>query len=170
MPPEKTTKKSRKGREPAPATGKHSSTQGEETPAAAKGGTKFNPEWLTDPLFKDWIAKVDPYTFQCKFCVVAVNVFYDGKRAVTCHANSKKHTKAVRARGLMHKMPTIDTYCNKKGTKEETAAAIAECSETFHSIKHHQSFRSLDCGVKVSFLQIACFFIYETKAFSRQKL
>ena len=58
--------------------------------------SKFQQEWLTMPQFKDWIIKHEsPFKAYCKLCSKAMELSNMGKRALTSHADSKVHKKAV---------------------------------------------------------------------------
>ena len=58
--------------------------------------SKFQHEWLKMPLFQGWIMKHEsPFKAYCKLCNKAVDLSNMGKRALTSHAESKSHKKAV---------------------------------------------------------------------------
>lgn len=135
---------------------KETSSKNKSPVAAVKAGqkpvgwTKFNPEWLVREEFKEWLRQISPYEFRCLFCNSTRSVKDDGIRAVRKHSETASHQSAVKSRGLMKGNPGMKGYLTTPGSTEERAIAIAECVEAYHSVKHHHSYRSLDCGIKAS--------------------
>ena len=67
--------------------------------------SKFQEEWLAMSQFKDWIMKHEsPFKAYCKLCSKAIELSNMGKRALTSHAESKIHKKAVSLRHGTTKM------------------------------------------------------------------
>ena len=58
------------------------------------------------------------------------------------HVDSLKHKKAVRGEASSAKV--TDYFC-KPGTQTEDNVAAAEATMSFHTVKHHHSYRSNDC-------------------------
>ena len=50
----------------------------------------FHPEWLTEDGLL-WLGKIDESTANCTVCRQSFSVKYEGKYAVTTHAESTKH-------------------------------------------------------------------------------
>ena len=58
--------------------------------------SKFQEEWCKMPTFESWIVKHEsPFKAYCKLCYKAIDLSNMGKRALTSHAESKTHQKAV---------------------------------------------------------------------------
>lgn len=107
----------------------------------------FNDEWLKDQIFSDWIAKHnDPNKARCILCQTVFSVKYDGVKAVKTHQESKKHEESVKSK---HKSSTIKQFFPTKNCKDEDKIAAIEISKCFHIVKHHHSYLSSDCGVKL---------------------
>ncbi|KAL4099097.1 hypothetical protein QTP88_023584 [Uroleucon formosanum] len=62
------------------------------------------------------------------------------------HSNSKKHISTVQSR---QKSAVIKNYFVTQDIKENDAVAAIELSKCFHCVKHHHSYLSTDCGVKL---------------------
>ena len=81
------------------------------------------------PHFKDWIIKHEsPFKAYCKLCSKAIELSNMGKRALTSHADSQVHKKAV---SLMHGATKMEQFVK---TEKESGADSKEESgitETF---------------------------------------
>ncbi|CAI6344579.1 unnamed protein product [Macrosiphum euphorbiae] len=107
----------------------------------------FNDEWLKDQIFSDWIAKHNnPNKARCILCQTVFSVKYDGVKAVKTHQESKKHEESVNS---INKSSTIKKFFPTKNDKDEDKIAAVELSKCFHVVKHHHSYLSSDCGVKL---------------------
>ncbi|GFX83881.1 uncharacterized protein TNCV_4884991 [Trichonephila clavipes] len=71
---------------------------------------------------------------------------YDGLKAVTHHAEAKKHKEWESAAAMSHRMKSFFT---PKGRAQSEKVGIAELTEVYHSIKHHISYVAQDCSLKV---------------------
>jgi hypothetical protein len=116
------------------------------------GLTKFNDDWLASDEFKDWIIKIDKWTFSCRVCRTARSVKHDGIRGPRNHALTEKHVQCMKTDGMMINKAPINSYFVSVGSKLELQIAVAESVQTYHSIRHHHSYLSLDCGTKVILL------------------
>ena len=72
-----------------------------------------------------------------------VSVANKGRLSLDMHVDSSKHKKAVRGEASSEKV--IDYFC-KPGTQTEDNVAAAEDTMSFHTAKHHHSYRSNDCS------------------------
>ena len=59
------------------------------------------------------------------------------------HVDSSKHKKAVRGEASSAK---VTDYFRKPGTQTEDNVAAGEATMSFHTVKHHRSYRSNDCS------------------------
>lgn len=66
--------------------------------------TNFNPDWLQDPKFSAWIKEDsgNPRIARCMWCSTTISLSNMGKRAVTSHADSKKHNNISMTRNKSH--------------------------------------------------------------------
>ncbi|GFW64737.1 uncharacterized protein TNCV_4450401 [Trichonephila clavipes] len=80
---------------------------------------------------------------RCQSIIVLV-VAYDGLKAVTHHAEVKKHKECESDAAMSHRMKSFFT---PKGSAQSEKVGIAEL--TNHSIKHHISYVVQDCSLKV---------------------
>ena len=69
----------------------------------------FQHGWLTEPEFKEWLAKVkDTTTFRCFACNKTLELSTSGRSALTDHAKGEKHKIAV------EKRQNVFNPCKKK--------------------------------------------------------
>ncbi|GFW24697.1 uncharacterized protein TNCV_2405601 [Trichonephila clavipes] len=96
-----------------------------------------------------WLNKCDEDNTKgyCKLCKNSFTVAYDGLKAVTHHAEAKKHKECESAAAMSHRMKSFFT---PKGSAQSEKVGIAELTEIYHSIKHHISYVAQDCSLKVS--------------------
>ncbi|GFV42262.1 hypothetical protein TNCV_3164931 [Trichonephila clavipes] len=78
---------------------------------------------------------------------IIVLVAYDGLKAVTRHAEAKKHKECESAAAMSHRMKSF--FFTPKGSARSEKVGIAELTEVYHSIKHHISYVAQDCSLKV---------------------
>ena len=69
----------------------------------------FNMQWLSDPSYSGWLAKVSFDTARCTVCNVSFIVKYDGIKAITTHRNSEKHKGLILAGTTSHSMSRFFT-------------------------------------------------------------
>ena len=81
----------------------------------AKRCCLFRREWLLDNDF-GWLSQTDDYTANCTICRQSFSVKYEGKSAVTTHAESMKHKNAVK---LQKQSKSISSFFVLKNTIEE---------------------------------------------------
>ena len=68
-----------------------------------------------------------------------------GKAAVERHAATEKHKSNRRAAGTS----SLRLLLREATLPEDDKISAAELCKVYHAVKHHQSYRSVDCGVKV---------------------
>ena len=89
--------------------------------------SKFQHEWLKMPLFQGWIMKHEsPFKAYCKLCNKAVDLSNMGKRALTSHAESKSHKKAVSLKQGATAMAQFVKSDKKEGTADEGQSTSTE--------------------------------------------
>ncbi|GFU74050.1 hypothetical protein TNCV_1641751 [Trichonephila clavipes] len=71
---------------------------------------------------------------------------YDGLKAVTHHAEAKKHKECESAAAMS---PRMKSFFTPKGSAQSEKVDIAELTEFYHSIKHYISYVAQDCSLKV---------------------
>lgn len=54
----------------------------------------FNDEWCKENAFKNWLRKINTVTAECILCHQGVLVKYEGRRALTSHAENTKHKES----------------------------------------------------------------------------
>ena len=79
-------------------------------------------------------------------CRQSFSVKYEGKSAVTTHADSMKHKNAVK---WQKQSKSISSFFVLKNTVEENIVVLSELVATYHGIVHHHSYASQDCGNKL---------------------
>ena len=71
--------------------------------------SKFQKEWLTMPIFQDWIMKHEsPFKACYKLYSKAIDLSNMGKRTLTSHAESKSHKKAASLKKL--EIPRMEQF------------------------------------------------------------
>ncbi|GFU73487.1 uncharacterized protein TNCV_2101131 [Trichonephila clavipes] len=95
-----------------------------------------------------WLNKCDEDNTKgyCKLCKNSFTVAYDGLKAVTHHAEAKKHKECESAAAMSHRMKSFFT---PKSSAQSEKVGIAELTEIYHSIKHHIFYVAQDCSLKV---------------------
>ncbi|GFW20396.1 uncharacterized protein TNCV_2729351 [Trichonephila clavipes] len=95
-----------------------------------------------------WLNKCDEDNTKgyCKLCKNSFTVAYDGLKAVTHHAEAKKHKEWESAAAMSHQMKSFFT---PKGSAQSEKVGITELTEVYHSIKHHISYVAQNCSLKV---------------------
>ncbi|GFX72944.1 hypothetical protein TNCV_1752501 [Trichonephila clavipes] len=78
----------------------------------------------------------------CKLCKNSFTVAYDGLKAVTHHAEAKKHKECESAAAVSHRLKPFFT---PKGSAQSEKVGIAELTEAYHSIKHQYLCVAQDC-------------------------
>ncbi|XP_015263080.1 PREDICTED: uncharacterized protein LOC107107313 [Gekko japonicus] len=105
----------------------------------------FKDEWCKEEAFKGWLHKVDMVTAECILCHQGFSIKYEGRGAVTSHADSSKHKELEKQR---KQMPEILTFFNKPNFSQEDMVTAAEVGQVYHSIVHHLSYASQACAYK----------------------
>ena len=81
---------------------------------------------------------------ECPICKPGtfISVSYKGVADLKSHLSSDKHCKAVRGASSSTK---VTNYFVTTGCKTEDEVCAAEGTYAFHTVKHHNSFLSMDC-------------------------
>lgn len=105
----------------------------------------FNVEWESQ---FSWLNKCNDNKTKgyCKLCKSTFSVAYDGLKAVTHHAASKKHKEAESAAAISQRM---HSFFAPNSSPQSEKVSIAELCEVFHNVKHHISYLAQDCSTKV---------------------
>lgn len=106
--------------------------------------TSFNPEWWNQFNAITKSSKSDNHAF-CSLCHCDVDVSSKGKGAIERHVSSDKHKSSKRAAGTS----SLATFFWPAGSPQDDKISATELCKAYHAVKHHQSYRSVDCGVKV---------------------
>lgn len=80
---------------------------------------------------------------KCELCDQIISIASMVKYDLEKHLNTEKHRKNIRASGCSSKIDNFVTEISRP--KKEVQAA--EATLVFHTVKHNQSFNSLDCTV-----------------------
>uniref|UniRef100_H2ZSI9 Uncharacterized protein n=1 Tax=Latimeria chalumnae TaxID=7897 RepID=H2ZSI9_LATCH len=104
----------------------------------------YNAEWETQ--FK-WIVpdRENSTNAKCKQCIAAFTVKWDGAKAVKSHEKSTSHQQKTK---IVTQNAVLDKFTVRSGSSEEDKVTLAEVVNVFHSIQHHHSYLSMDCGLK----------------------
>ena len=105
--------------------------------------SSFNDKWLIEDQFKSWLIKVDEENAKCCLCESKFSIKHNGIGDVTKHMQSDKHKDIIKAR---NQNEIINQFLITKETKEENQIIAAEITFVYHSVMHHHSYLSLDCG------------------------
>ncbi|XP_054834912.1 uncharacterized protein LOC129329386 [Eublepharis macularius] len=105
----------------------------------------FKDEWCKEEAFRGWLRKIDGMTAECILCRQGFSIKYEGRRAVTSHADSSKHKESEK----QHKdMPQIQPLIPDNEVYQEDMVTAAELGQVYHSIVHHLSYASQACAYK----------------------
>lgn len=83
----------------------------------------------------------------CSTCNCFISITHGGKADVRHHISTINHKKKFT---VVSTASPISRFMIKEDTKEELLIAAAELTTAYKVIKHHQSFSSLDCIVKLN--------------------
>ena len=110
--------------------------------------TNFNNEWLKNPKYEKWLSKcsIGEFYAKCGLCNSRFTIKYRGESELITHLEGKNHQENQR---LRNKNEAIKSFFVKKASKEEDIISTAEISHVYHSIMHHHSYLSADCGVNL---------------------
>ncbi|KAJ1148418.1 hypothetical protein NDU88_001254 [Pleurodeles waltl] len=113
---------------------------------AKKRFVKYRPEWeLRHPNIRK--SSDDVYKVKCNICNKDFSIAYGGERDIKTHEAGSQHKKNASGRA---KMATISAYLQPSFQPEVAKVTAAEVTQVYHAVKHHISYRSLDCGFKLS--------------------
>jgi hypothetical protein len=109
----------------------------------------FNDSWLKMENFKNWLSKLpyDDGLAKCSLCSSVFSVKSSGVGDVNRHASSETHKTNLKNSNVS---TTITSFLVKKNSTEETNVICAEVVRTFHSIRHHHSYRSAECTISLN--------------------
>ena len=106
----------------------------------------FNDRWCKEEGFKIWLRKVDDVTAECSLCYHSFSVKYEGTRALVIYAESQKHKYVVEQQ---KRTPQLSSFLVKRDSSQENLIIAAKVGQLYHSVSHHLSYASLDCGNKL---------------------
>lgn len=93
--------------------------------------------------YKMFKATAKPTEVKCELCDQLISIASKGKCDLEKHLNTQKHRKNIRAAAGSSK---IDNFVRAR-SEPKTEVQAAEATLVFHTVKHNQSFNSLDCTV-----------------------
>lgn len=94
--------------------------------------------------FKCFTRGRDERESECLVCKSGtyVSVANKGAADLTAHINSEKHKQSVQGESFSSK---LTNYFVKSDGKSEIDVAVAEGTFAFHTVKHHNSYNSMNC-------------------------
>ena len=108
----------------------------------AKRKCYFNNELKAEFPFLS-CSDTDNSTVFCNVCSSTISVAHGGRSDITDHIDTKKHKVGLNARASSSTLTKYFTA--KEPGKDEYSLAAAEGTYAYHTIRHNQSFRSMDC-------------------------
>lgn len=110
-------------------------------------GTQFNNDWLKVDEYKLWLTKTNEYTASCRTCSVNFTVMHEGEKAIKDHKKTKKHLRNWNA---STESQSISLFCvDQNPITTDYKETVIEVAKVYHNVKHHLSYRSFDCGLKL---------------------
>lgn len=109
--------------------------------------TYFNERWKSNPLYADWMRKIDNKFVKCVYCSSSFTIKWDGEAALTKHLNSVTHKKNALDR---KKNNLITHYAPLRSTATENRKTQIELASVYHGLQHNHSYLSMDCGIKLN--------------------
>jgi hypothetical protein len=94
------------------------------------------------------VLKKDDYNGSCKLCNSNICVKSDGFGAIKKYMKTKEHQGAIKG-VIVDRQTKIDQVFDSNKTKQLSEITCAEISLVYHTIKHHHSYNSSDCGNKL---------------------
>lgn len=82
----------------------------------------------------------------CLICESSISIASRGAIDIEEHQKTAKHKKRLQSQGGTSRI--LDTFVKKSSTNEKRVAA--EGAIAYHTIRHHMSFSSLDCTLKLN--------------------
>lgn len=92
--------------------------------------------------YKMFKPTAQPWEVKCELCDQIISIASKGKHDLEKHLNTEKHRKNIKTAACSS---NIDNFVTPRRPKLEVQAA--ETTLVFHTVKHNQSFNSLDCTV-----------------------
>ncbi|XP_069076632.1 uncharacterized protein [Pleurodeles waltl] len=112
---------------------------------AKKHFVKYRPEWeLTYPNIPK--SSEDAYKATCSICNKDFTIAHGAEKDIKTHEAGSQHKKNASSRT---KRATILAYLQPSFQTEVAKVTAAEATQVYHAVKHHISYRSLDCGFKL---------------------
>lgn len=113
----------------------------------SNAGTKFNNGWLKVDEYKLWLKKINEYTASCHTCNINFTVKHEGEKAIKDHKKTKTHLRKWNA---STESQSISLYCvDPNPITTDYKETVIELAKVYHNVKHHLSYRSFDCGLKL---------------------
>jgi len=103
----------------------------------------YNKNWEEK---NTWLKKNDEFNAECKLCMNCFNISIGGYNSVVRHSTSKKHQTKLKACKMSN---VVNKYFVVQNSFEEELVIAAEITKIYHTIKHNQSYNSLDCSFKL---------------------
>lgn len=75
-------------------------------------------------------------------CYISIKYSYKGAFDIDTHIKSKKHQNRLL---VVNKNRKIDTIFQSSSSQSKIKQSAAEATLAFHTVKHHQSYKSMDC-------------------------
>lgn len=104
----------------------------------------FQDTWKKDFSFLGSVPN-DKYSAKCSLCMRTISV-KEGIKSVRQHAETSQHKANVSATSSKKLMTN---YVISRLDPDQDKIVAAEAALTYHNVRHHLSYNSLDCGVKV---------------------
>lgn len=108
----------------------------------------FNKAWLEVKEYAAWL-KEGKHINEAR-CTMCNNYFAIGSMGISSvkqHMESEGHKKRSQSAKSSRVM---ETFFAKKDTKEEGMVISSELVQVFHAVKHHISYNSTDCQIKLN--------------------
>ncbi|CAH0558668.1 unnamed protein product [Brassicogethes aeneus] len=115
-----------------------------ETPTKRKRLCKYNKAWET--TYK-WLRQANEKEARCNVCAKTFSVCFQGLSALKQHENTDYHSRMVQSQKTTS---TITHFFTSSLNEEESDKVMAsELTCVYHSVKHHLSYNSMDCILKL---------------------
>jgi hypothetical protein len=101
---------------------------------------EFRADGIGPVKNNNWVAN-------CKLCKSDFSIDKSGRRQLLNHIGTATHQ---RNKDAATTSDTMEKWTVRKNTSEETTVLAAELAYAYHCAKHHQSYLSLDCTIRLS--------------------
>lgn len=114
----------------------------------SKRKCSYRDEWFTQ-FANDRIKRsvLDDKHVRCNICQTDIDISNSGVTQLQNHINSNKYKQSKQATATSQCM---SNFLIVRNSTEEDRIIASEIAEVYHSVRHHHSYRSLECSIQLN--------------------